>query len=259
MTHHRTLDQGFKAFGARLATTAGPFDPSTGHGLDTDSARYSARPGIDFFRPWLAIRNGLAYQWPLGVEGFELTTDPVLGVHRFIGDNAVSVDVLHTGEERIVLTGNFPGDTSPAQIQMLREVVRRKAPAGKILFIPEIMTHAQNVQVGPSKFSRPEDGYGRDFRYSIEFLIQGLAGKTGAPQFQPDEIVTNAAAKGKAPRTLKVDSKRNTLRKIAAWKLGSGAKWRQVFNLNELWFVSRSVPLAKAPDYRIPVGTVIYF
>lgn len=260
MAKASVLDNGFRAFNAKLFTTAGPYQPYSKTGKDNDPARYVARPGIDFLRPWLAIRNGIAFQWPLGLQGWGLTTDPTLGIHKYIGDNAVEIDVIHAGEEHITMTGQFLGDTAPALVQALREVVRRIVPReGKILYIPEILTHAQRVQVVRSEFSGDEDVRGRDCRYSIEFAIMGLAGKVPGPQYTADELPTTAIKKGVSPRTVSADSKHNTLRKIAAWKLGNSAKWRTIYELNELWFVAHSISSAKAVDYRIPLGTSIYY
>lgn len=253
------LDQGFRSFNAKLITTAAPFDPFTKTGKDNDPARFAARPGIDFLRPWLAIRNGIAFQWPVGLQGWTLTTDPSLGIHRMIGDNKVVIDVIHSGEEHITMTGMFPGDTGPVLVSALRELVRRTNVEGKILYIPEILTHAQRVQVVHSEFSGDEDARGRDCRYSIEFAITGLVGKTGGPQFTADPVTTTAKAKGVSPRAISVDSRHNTLPKIAAWKLGNSAKWKTLYELNELYFVAHNITASKAVNYRIPIGTPLYY
>jgi hypothetical protein len=51
----------------------------------------------------------------------------------------------------------------------------------------------------------------------------------------------------------------NTLRRVAAWKLGSSDQWRSIYNLNESWFNSRNIAISQAPDYRLPAGTKLYF
>lgn len=253
------LDKGYRAFNAKLITTAAPYDPFSRTGKDDDPARFTARPGIDFLRPWLAIRNGIAFQWPTGLQGWRLSTDPTLGIHKAIGDNVVEIDVVHTGEEHISMTGMFPGDTGPVLIAALRQMARVGAPEGKILYIPEILTHAQRVQVLNFEGSGDEDTRGRDCRYSIEFVITGLAGKTGAPQFTADPVSTTAMAKGNSPRSVSTDSSHNTLRKIASWKFGSSSKWRTIYEANELYFISHNIPSSKAVDYRLPLGTVMYY
>lgn len=254
------LDQGFIGLGARLVTTAAPYDPFGKTGETDDDARYAARPGIDFLRPWLAVRNGVAFQWPLGLEGFTLATDPRLNKHSFIGDNGVQVDVLNSGEENFTMTGTFPGDSAPALLQALRTVVRASAgEEGKILYIPEVMPHAQRVTVEHSDFSRNTDDRGRDISYSIDFVLMEATVPSGSPEFTVATIPSTARDRGVLPRTVNVDGTHNTLRKIANWKLGATTKWRQVYDANELYFVSHSIPLMAAPDYRLPLGVVIYF
>lgn len=254
-----TLDQGFTAYGARLLTTAAPFDPFAKTGGKDDDATYLARPGVDFLRPWLAIEGDAAFQWPLGLQGFTHTIDPVLGTHSFIGGNAVVVDVVSTGNESLTMSGSFPGDSAPVLMQALREVVRRVAPGGKILYVPEVMTHAQRVQVSHSEFDRDQSARGRSMGYSIDFEITGLAGPTGSAPYTTGPVSTTAKAKGSSPRSVRSDSAHNTLRRIAAWKMGSSARWEQAYTLSEAWFIQHSVPRSKAPDYRLPIGTTIYF
>lgn len=254
-----TVDQGFEIYGAHLLTKAAPYDPFSNTGGKDDDAYYMARPGVDFMRPWLAIEEDAAFQWPLGVEGFTLTTDPVLGTHSFIGDNKVVVDVIHTGAESLTLNGSFPGDSAPILMQSLREVVRRVAPNGKVLFVPELMTHAQRVQVSHSEFDRDSGGRGRTLSYTIDFQILGLAGKTGSPPFTAEDVQTTAPPKGNSARTVKVDSKHRTLRKVAQWKLGKSTLWEQIYRLSEAWFINNSVPKSQAPDKILPLGLTLYF
>lgn len=254
-----SIDQGFVAYGAKLFTPAQPYDPFTKKGGPDDDAHYTRRPGIDFMRPWLAIDNDIAFQWPLGVEGFTLTTDPVLGSHSFIGDNKVVLDVINTGTEQITLAGSFPGDSAPSLLQALREVVRRAAPKGKILFIPELMSHAQRVQVGHAEWSRDQQGRGRTLNYSIDVQIIGIAGDTGSPPYTVQDVPTTAANKGNPARFAKSDSTHNTLQKIALWKLHASSKWDQLYKLNEPWFIAHGIPKSQAPSYRLPLGTTVYF
>jgi hypothetical protein len=210
-------------------------------------------------RPWLAIQNDIAFQWPLGLQGFNLTTSPDLSTHHFVGDNKVWVDVIHTGAESITMAGSLPGSSSSSLVQALREVVRRVAPEGKILFIPEVFTHAQRVQVSNANFDRDQGSRGRSMTYSIDFWITGLAGKVAAPTRPREAVVSTSSAKGKTGRTVSSTAKYNSLRKIAAWRLGSDDNWDQLYALNESWFNSRSIQKAKAPDYILPIGTTIHF
>lgn len=253
-------DQGFREFKGKLLTTAAPYDPATGHGDPDDTARYIVSPGHNFMRPWLAIRGGAAFQWPLGMEGFSLTVDPTLGIHRYIGDNKVVVDVVHAGEEHFTLSGNFPGKSGAALVRALKDIVYKQAgPEGKILWLPEVVTYAQRVQVVRFSADRGEQDRGGDFRYSIEFVRLGITQVKLDPDPKPSRPQPVKPPKGKSARSVRVDAKHNSLRKIAAWKLGSSSKWRQIYDKNEKWFVSRQIPFAKAPDYRLPLGTKVFY
>jgi hypothetical protein len=254
------LDQGFRRYNSQLETVSAPFDPHTGIGDEDDPARYVARPGVDFFRPWLAIRNGAAFQWPLGMEGYSLVIDPTLGLHKYIGDNKVVVDVIHAGEEHLTLSGSFPGNSAPDLIQALRDVVYQDAPdEGKILYVPEIMAHAQRVQIVHAEFSRGADARGRDADYSIEFIRLDTADQIVDPAANPTLNTPAKPNRGKSARAISADSGHNTLRKIAAWKLGSSSQWQAIYRLNDKWFTSRNIQMSKAPDFRIPNGTTVYY
>lgn len=259
------IDQGFRAYKAKLETTVAPFDPfaatnSPLRGDPDDPASYVQRPGVDFFRPWLAIRGGVAFQWPLGLEGYSLTIDPTLGIHKFIGDNKVVVDVLHAGEEHFTMTGNFPGNSAPKLIQALRDVVYRKTgEEGKILCIPEIMTHAQRVHVFHADFDRDPTARGRDATYSIEFVRLGTVGGTINTTIDPPPLPVTVQHQGKNALSVRVDAKHNSLRKIAAWKLGAASKWKSVYRANEQFFIKNNIAISKAPDYRLPLGMTVYY
>jgi hypothetical protein len=258
----KTLDQTFKSLNSKLETTKAPYDPFSQTGDPKDTAAYLVQPGVHFIRPWLAIRGGPAFQWPLGLEGYTLAIDPLLGIHKFIGDNAVVVDVLHAGEEHFTMSGMFPGNSSPALIRALRDLVYQGSPAeGKILFVPEIMSYAQRVQVVHFESSRVDTDRGRDSTYSIEFVRLGLLNAISSmtlpviPQPPPPSTV---GKRSKSTRSVTVDAQHNTIRKIAKWKLGDTTKWRTIFNANEKYFTHNKIPLTKAPDHRLPTGMKVY-
>jgi hypothetical protein len=253
-TSTRALDDGYKLVKAKLTVDAGPFDPWTGNGDRLDDASYVSKPGINFMRPWLAVRNGAAFQWPGGMEGFSLVIDPTLGIHKYIGDNDAVVEVIHAGEEHFTLSGNFVGDSAPDLIRALRAVVKADSKTeGKILWLPEVVQYAQRVQIVHAEFSRDQEARGRDSTYSIEFVRMGHIDLALDPTPVP-VVPQPKQGKHKPARSVRVDAKHNTLRKIALWKLKSSAKWRVLYNANMQWFVRHSVPLHKAPDYRLPLG-----
>lgn len=261
-------DQNYKTqYGADLIGDNFPYDPFKRQGDPSDDAYYIMRPGVDFLRPWLAIRGGGAFQWPLGIEGFTIVIDPTLGIHKFIGDNAVKVDVVHNGQESINLSGSFPGtqgdpdnDVAIQAFRNLREMVYRDTPnEGKILYVPLLMSNAQRVVVAHAEFGRSADQRGTDMSYSIDFMRTGIAAAAPdvtIPDPQPQPTV---GKKGNTARHLNADAKHNTLRKIAAWKLGGADQWRSIYDKNRNYFTNNKIVMAKVPDYRLPQGTVVYY
>lgn len=256
----RTLDQTFVGLHAKLETTAAPYDPKAKTGDPKDSAAYLLTPGVNFIRPWLAIRNGPAFQWPLGLEGYTMAIDPLLGIHKFIGDNAVTVDVLHAGEEHFTMTGSFPGNSAPALIRALRDLVYQGAPAeGKILFVPEIMSHAQRVQIVHFESSRQETDRGRDTAYSIEFVRLGVLNAISSMTTPIIPVPLKTTGKTtKSTRSVTVDAAHNTIRKIAKWKLGDQNSWLTVYNANNKYFENNKIPFVKSPDHRLPTGMKVF-
>lgn len=252
------------------ASVEGPYNPfvAPGHpgmGDPADPAQYLRNPGVHFYRPWLASDDkftGQAFVWPLGIEGFDLTIDPQLGIHKYIGDNDVQVDITHKGQENFTMTGNFPGNTGPANLRALRQIVFMTTPrAGKVLYVPHILTYAQRVIVQRARFSHADSDRGQDLSYEIEFVRIGYinAGKSDDPPILTEPTRPSSAPGNAGKRRVQVDSKHNTIRKIAAWKLGSASRWLAIYNLNKPYFTKAGIITAKVPDYRMPLGTVIYY
>jgi hypothetical protein len=238
----------------------GPYDQWAGRGSKDDTAYYIRQPGDAFLRPWLAVPDGIAFLWPLGLEGFSLTIDPTLGIHKYIGDNHVKVDVIHKGEEHITMTGSFPGDTGPNAMQALYNVVYADTPpGGKVLYLPHALDYTRRVTVVNARFDHSEDLRGTDLTYSIEFVISDLGNKVANQVITDDDVTSQggvAQNTGTSTRRFTVTSKYNTLRKIAALKK---VKWDSIYNKNSSYFQKIAVAKYKAPDYRLKVGVKLYY
>lgn len=243
--------------------TEAPYNRFAKTGNPNDTATYMLEPGKNFLRPWIRIPGGPTYVWPLGVEGFDLSIDPTLGIHKYIGDNAVEVNVTHLGEEHFVLTGTFPGVTAPANMRALRDILYKVTPpGGKILYVPILLTYAQRVVIGPTKFSRDASDIGlEDLSYSMEFIRIGVAEREDTPLLidAVTQPVVAAKAKGKSSRTFTVNSKVNTLMKISLQLFKTTARWQSLYTANEQFFVKRVVPYASAPTYVMPNGTKVTY
>lgn len=253
-------------FDKSKAFTEGPFNPFTGGGDENDTVQYILAPGANFFRPWISVPGGRAFVWPLGVEGFTVSVEPTLGIHKYIGDNAVKIDVIHKGEEHLTLSGSFPGVTSVKAFRALRDIIYADTPEkGKILYIPHLFTYTQRVVVASANFDRGADDRGTDMNYTIEFVRLGPGQAVHENQIidaEPQGLATakTTGAKGGSGkgthRPFKVNGTYNTLVKIAALKKST---WRVLYDKNQAVFRKLNVPAHLAPNKRLPLGTVIYY
>lgn len=232
-----------------------------------DSARYILAPDDEFARPWLAIPGspGLCFVWPVGTEGFTFEIDPTLATHKYLGDNQVDVQVVHVGEEKITLTGTFPGQSSNENMNALRDIILRGTPErGKILHLPLVLPKYQYVVVESSSFDHAEGDMYQDIHYSIAFIKIGT-GKTATNKVpstarqNPITSVKKKSARGKPSRSYIVNSKNNTLRKIAAALRRGPNGWQELFNKNKAYFVKLKVPTHLVPDKKLPVGLKVYY
>lgn len=248
-------DQFFDQIGAHLVTLRGPYNPWAKKGDRRDPAHFLANPGYDFHRPWLAVRNGPAFMWPLGMQGFSDVISPSLGIHKAIGGGSnVTIDVMHAGEEHMTLSGSFPGDSAAALIKALRTVVYFSAPdEGKILYLPEIADHPWRVQVVSASLDRQNEDRGNDTAYSIEFVRMGTLGDITGPKPPPEP----------GTRVVKVTAKHDTLRNIALWKLNASNKWRILYDLNQhkldKFMRTHHVNFHKLPTAKLPIGMSLHY
>jgi hypothetical protein len=246
-------------------TNPSPYDPFSKKGDEDDSAYYVLRPGVEFWRPWIRVPNGPAFVWPLGIEGFTLSVDSTLGIHKYIGDNAVQVDVIHKGQENFAMSGNLPGDTGPENARKLRDVFYADTPRrGKILFIPGILPYAQRVVLANLRIDHGEDDRGEDLRYSLDVVRIGYDEDYKAdprltdPDTQPQSGGSGSSGKKVAasPKKFAVTATVNTLRKIASAK---NTNWNTLYTKNEALFVKLKIAYMRAPDYKIKLGTKINY
>lgn len=253
-------------FDKTKAFIEGPFNPWTGEGDENDSVQYILSPGANFYRPWISVPGGRAFVWPLGIEGFSLSIDPQLGIHKYIGDNAVKVDVVHNGEERLSMSGSFPGSTSAKAFRALRDIVYADTPEqGKILYVPHLFTYTQRVVVASARFDRSEGDRGTDLTYSLELVRLGPGATVHEdqlvdPEPQGAKGAKTSGAKGAsgagAHRQFKVNGTYNNLTKIAALKKTT---WKVLYDKNQGVFRKLGIPAHQAPTKRLPLGTVIFY
>lgn len=245
-----------------------PLSDSIRHGvanLDTvieDTAKYLLDPDDDFARPYLAIPGGRAFVWPVGVEGFEVVDQAELGKHKYLGEIELDVDVTHKGESTITLSGIFPGWTSTENMLALRAIFYADTPErGKILHLPGIFSNLQYVVCDREAFTHQQDDRTMDIEYSLSVVRVGTGKKSpNTGPTQPDQG-RKSTGKGRGTRRFTVNSKTNTLRRVAYAVFRNGARWTELYAVkkNASWFDKRDIASHKVPDYPLPLGTVVYY
>ena len=227
-----------------------------------DTARYLLVPDTDFARPYISVPGGPTFVWPLGIEGFEVQDQAELGIHKYIGDIQLDVEVTHRAQTNITLSGVFPGHTSAENMLALRTVFKaEQPPGGKVLHLPNVLTQAQFVACQSLQGSHPEDERTQDIAYSLVVVCIG----TGTDSDATAPIVTTSAgtptARASGSRAYHATATVNSLRKIAKAVYGSAAKWSQLYanDANAKIFKTKNVPTHQIPDYRLPIGTTVYY
>lgn len=235
-----------------------------GENAGDDSAHYLLRPDVDFYRPWIASpgvgATGIAFVWPLGVEGFTLSSTPELGIHKYIGDNNIDVEVIYPDEFHVVLTGEFPGKTSAENFRALRKVILHKSNTGsKILAVPLVAENLLNVAVSDYSFTRDETDSTQTIQYSIEFVYQSVGSLLKLPQLvapKPNPSFTTAPRGKSTKQTLVPHSP--TVRGVARQIYNDPEQQSLVLakNLNDL-HRKYGIPAHQLAYRRLPAGSVL--
>lgn len=234
-------------------------------GGDEDTAKYMRVPDDDFERPYLAVPGGIAFIWPLGVEGFEITNSAELGKHKYLGQIEIDVDITHKAEKNIIMSGVLPGWTGVDNMRALERVFNADTPErGKILHLPGILTNLQYVVCQDSSFSHAEDDRTQDLSYSLTMVKVGL-GKPGPVTSSTQATVssggpTTAEPRGTFTRFASAQPGQNTLRQFARTFLGNANLWTTLYAdpRNRALFDNANVPSHQVPDFALPTGTQVW-
>lgn len=246
--------------------------PNTG----MDPAKYLVFPGtvrapgkhsagnLRHARPYL-VNGKQMFIFPIGVEGFRRSGTALLGLHHYIGDNAVDGITVHLEEGRIVLTGTFPGLTAQQNMVELLALLRSPTqnPRGLVLYAPGVFNRQQYLLPESWDFEHTEDDRTHSITYSLTLV------KTGEGQRVKDPVGTAAPPnpgrkrkpKGKPSRYFTVNAKHRTLKAISKYVYGNPNKWMQLVNLNKgqlNQFIVKGknvqVTSHNMPTLRLPLG-----
>lgn len=232
-------------------------------GQGDDPATYVVNPD-SIEKPWIYVPpNGPFFVFPGGVEGFDLTGAAAVSNHKALGGNVPRAIVVHRDEFHVVLSGAFVGDRAFDNGRALRQVCVANTPdEGKLLYVPYVLDNYQQVIV-ESHSIRGQAG--NDF---VEYSVSCLKIGTGATAHvehhaiisRPFPILsTPRQPRGKGAQPFVVNSKFNTLRKIARLKFGTTGRWGELYSKNHKYFEKHNVTFHKAADHRLPLGTKIAY
>jgi hypothetical protein len=223
-----------------------------------DPSRYTVYPKW-FEHPSIQIPKGAAFVWPLGIEGFRIAGSAKLGVHSYLGDNAVVVEVAHTDERRIEMSGQFPGNTGVEVMRDLIEILVGKSEF-KILRLPGVFPLEQYVVMENYDFNHSEDDRTRSVNYSVTFLRMGVGKRTKRRRVvQPPANPKNKKNKGKPSKVFVVREGARTLRGIAQKVYGTSTRWVDLFELNTQSLSRLNTPYHQMPTKQLPLGFWIHY
>lgn len=236
-----------------MSATLTRITPDNTQASEKDTARYLIHPS-KIKRPSISVPGGMTFVFPVGTEGFEIRESAALGIHKYLGTNQIDADVIHRAETRITLSGVFPGWTSVANMNALRQVFYAATPQrGKILNVPGVFPNVQYVIFEDISHTHDSEERNQDIMYTCSFLKIGTGKKTIAA------VGTSpSASRGRGARKFRSNAKFNTLRKIGG-KLK--IPWAELYAVpaNAKWYDKRQITSHKAPDYRLPPGVTIYY
>jgi hypothetical protein len=155
-------------------------------GTGQDPAKYLVDPGfwdegskrmtpgmLTHARPWLDSGNKI-FIWPVPAEGFGRTGTNMLGIHHYVGDQYVDVQIIHRDEARIEMNGVFPGITAQDNMVDFINTLNDDPPeAGMILYVPGIFEQVKFVAPENWDFRHDPDDQTHSISYTVTFVIMG--------------------------------------------------------------------------------------
>ena len=218
-----------------------------------DAARYTVFPSW-FEHPSIQVPNGGAFVWPLGTEGFRVSGTAGLGIHKYIGDNAVVFEVAHTDERRIELNGAFPGATGTDNMRELLNILVGKSNY-KILRLPGIFPLEQYVTMESYDFTHEETDRTKSVLYTVTFLRAGVGKKVKRRKTtNPPQNPKKQTNKGKPARVFVVREGVRTLRGVAQRLYHNPNRWDDIYEINRQALSKMGIPYHQMPTRRLPLG-----
>lgn len=248
-------------------------------GTGQDPAKYLVNPGsvsapgkhsagqLRHARPYLVSGNKI-FIFPVGVEGFTRSGQSQLGLHHYIGGNAVDGVTIHFEEARIELTGMFPGiSAQDAMVECINILRSQPREPGLVLYAPGVFEREQYVLPETWNFTHPEDDRTHSISYTISLVRIGEGGtakdKKGIPP-TPNPTTRKIKPRGKPSRIFTAKDGARTFRAISKIVYGNQNRWDRLVSLNQgqlnNWKKNHpAIPNHQLPTFRWPIGTKFRF
>lgn len=215
----------------------------------------------EYERPYLSLPGVGKFVWPVGTEGFGISGQADLAIHKYLGDNDIEVEIVHFDERRIEMSGTFPGHSATWYMRDLIAVMTAKSNKQKVLGLPGLFPRTQLVDVENYNFSHDPEDRTRSVSYQITFVRSG-AGRP-VPRSDLDDPLENPIEdnppKGDPIHIFRVRAGFRTLRNISAKVYGDPRKWRKLWNLNKVKLRKLGFTLHSIQHKRLPLGTKIRY
>jgi hypothetical protein len=251
------------------------FDARIGATLDPgifvrsrDSAKYVIGRAR-FQRPTLSVPKGDTFEWPNGVEGLRIQGSIGNARHKYIGDNADVVQVMHRDSRTIEMSGMFTGITASANVRALMAVITAVSPTGYwILSLPPggdkgVITQTQQVNIDNYEFDHAWDDRTDSWNYTITFIRVGIGKKITPPKnvttSPKNPGTTRTTPRGTPSRVFTIHAGGRTLRAAAQLVYHNPERWKEIYNKNLKVLNSLNIPLHILPTKNLPLGLKLHY
>lgn len=242
-------------------------------GSGQDPAAYLVDPGsvrsagkhragnLGHARPYI-VNGAKLFVFPVGTEGFRRSGQAQLGLHRYIGENAVDGRTMHYEEGRIELRGTFPGLTSQqCMVDSIHVLTSVAPPNGMVLYVPGVFDREQFVLPESWDFNHDPD----DRSHSIDFTITFVKKETGKlvkdPRGTPPppQPVKKSIPRGSANRTFTIKDGARTFQSVATIVYNNSGLWAKLADMNQTLIRRAGLGQHQVPNHRWPIGTKIHY
>jgi len=213
--------------------------------------------------------KGPEFEWPNGIEGLRVQGQVGNARHKYIGDNADAVQVMHRDSRTFEMTGQFSGITGSQNVHELLDVITADSTVGYwLLYLPpggssSLVFMEQQVNIEGYDFNHAQDDRMDSWDYTITFIRVGIGKKAkkitnivGSPQ---NPAGSKKPPKGKDSRTFTIHAGGRTLRAAAQLVYGNPERWNEIYKKNLKALNALKIPTHILPTKNLPLGMKLHY